>query len=409
MKAISKFTLVTFIYTCCVLSGCNILKIAKYSNQEEYIFKHEFSKFNFYEDQILINTKISDKLIVDMLFDLGAGASAIFPDSEFYAVISKYSPITSPGKSVSADGLKMRNHFYRLGDIDTKWFSIKNSLISANNRPNIYSCDKVKGLWGAGSFAPSFKGKGNKIVIMNIQDTTLAILDSIPSLKDWQILETKYDKISSVFYIRASLGSESFYFLFDTGFNGNVVMTRSDYEIAKTNSGTFSNEQMAFGYISNSLSGTQIDTLKIAYSSLSIDGLIRLDSIPIYSTKSVAFNVIGMELIKRFNVLVDYQNHKLYFQINPNFKKTEPTFYKAKGFSPRNTINSGFCIQNILSDSPAEKAGLKVGDKIISINNISAETGDICEIEKIFRKLDGKSTNNKIIVRRGNDILSFIL
>jgi hypothetical protein len=397
-----------FITTCFLLSGCNLMKIMKYSNKEEYVFKNEVNKFKYVENQILVNTSFSDKLNVELLFDLGAGLSTIFIDSTMREIISSQKPIASPGRSISADGVKMHNDIYRLGDIITPWFTVKNSFILATNRPNIYPCYKIKGLWGTSSFAPSFRGKRNKIIILNMQDTTLAIIDSLPSLNDWIPIEAIYNKVSSLFQIKIALGHESFYFLFDTGCTGNIIMTRKDFKAVLRNSHSLINRASSYGYITNSLSGTKIDTAEITYSNISI-GAIKLDSVPIYSTKALAMNIVGMEFINRFNILVDYQHHKIYLQPNTNYKKPEPTFYKAKGFSPRNTINSGFCIQNILSDSPAEKAGLKVGDKIISINNISAETGDICEIEKIFSRLDGKNTNNKIIVRRGNEILNFTL
>jgi hypothetical protein len=409
MKAISQILVFVIATSSFLLSGCNIYNILKYSNKEKYKYNSGFYKFKFYENQILICSNFANKIDLDMLFDLGATASCIFPDSAFYDVLSINKPISTPGKSVSADRVKVHRNMYLLGDITTRWFSIKNSFISSNIRPNIYPCNKVSGVWGVTSFSPYISGKGCKIVIINMMDTTLAIIDSLPSLKNWILIESNYNKLSSLFRVKINLGSESFYFLFDTGFSGNIVMTDHDFEIAKNSSKSFFDNKVAYGYIVNTLSGTRIDTAQIAYSKMSINNAIILDSIPIFSTKSISMNIVGMEFIKRFNVMVDYQHRKIYLQPNPNFRVEKASFYKIKGFSSRNTINSGFCIQNILVGSPAERAGLKIGDEIVSINSISTDNYDKCEIEKIYSNIDGNLTNNEIIVKRGDELLTFIL
>ncbi|MBK6344967.1 MAG: PDZ domain-containing protein [Bacteroidales bacterium] len=76
---------------------------------------------------------------------------------------------------------------------------------------------------------------------------------------------------------------------------------------------------------------------------------------------------------------------------------------------PNNSIADGFRIMNLYVNSIAEKAGLKIGDEIISINNIRIDEGDPCEIERIYSRLDGNKVDNEIIVKRGEEILKFIL
>jgi C-terminal processing protease CtpA/Prc len=64
---------------------------------------------------------------------------------------------------------------------------------------------------------------------------------------------------------------------------------------------------------------------------------------------------------------------------------------------------------NMEVDGPAEKAGLKVGDQILSINNIKADEEDNCEVVKLFSEIYGNSTHNEVTVKRGNEILKFKL
>jgi predicted aspartyl protease len=409
MKTRSIFLMFFVIAFCYLESGCTFFKINKYANREKYTYYHRFSKFKFDEDQILISTRFSNKVDVDMLFDMGAGLSTVFPDSTLYSILKIPKPIKAPGRTVSADGVKQHRELYLLGNINTDWFSIKNSFITASKRENNFPCSRLSGIWGANSFAPGIGKKGSKIVIIQMQDTMLAILDSIPSFKNWNHVEASYNKLSSLFWIKVVLGSESFDFLFDTGFNGSLIMTSNDFDNLEKNTQVFFNKRTVYGYLTNTLSGSKIDTAQIAYSHLQIDEGISLDSILILSSKAIAFNVIGMGFIKRFNVMVDYQHRKIYFQPNPNYRRENATFYMVKGFGPKHTVNSGFSIQNIVVDSPAEKAGLKVGDRIISINHILSDSGDKCEIEKIYRDLDGTRTNNEIVVMRGSEVLKFVL
>ncbi|NTW26385.1 MAG: PDZ domain-containing protein, partial [Lentimicrobium sp.] len=64
---------------------------------------------------------------------------------------------------------------------------------------------------------------------------------------------------------------------------------------------------------------------------------------------------------------------------------------------------------NLTVNGLAEKAGLKVGDQIISIDNIKANEGDNCEVVRLISELDGKSMQHNLIIKRGTETLSFQL
>ncbi len=155
--------------------------------------------------------------------------------------------------------------------------------------------------------------------------------------------------------------------------------------------------------------GTKQDTARLIRYDVQINDELAADSVHILSLNNINLNIIGMDFIKRFNVLVDYQNYQLYLQPNPNFRKTDDSFFFKKGMKPNNSIADGFRIMNLYVNSIAEKAGLKIGDEIISINNIRIDEGDPCEIERIYSRLDGNKVDNEIIVKRGEEILKFIL
>jgi hypothetical protein len=78
--------------------------------------------------------------------------------------------------------------------------------------------------------------------------------------------------------------------------------------------------------------------------------------------------LVGNEILSRFNLIIDFTNEKMYVQPNRYFKETFT--YDRSGIA---LIAGGvnlkqFLVQDILENSPAEEAGVKIGDEILSMN-----------------------------------------
>ncbi|WP_455169078.1 aspartyl protease family protein [Aegicerativicinus sediminis] len=142
-------------------------------------------------------------------------------------------------------------------------------------------------------------------------------------------------------------------------------------------------------------------------------------------------------LLRRFNMIVDYKNAKLTLKKNSHFK--DPFYYNKSGIvleqqglrvvkdlkrpsienlfpsslgntnpssSGNNTISMvqimeyslqpAFTIVQIRENSPAEKAGLLVGDVVISINNKDTSKHSLQEVNGLFHDKDGKIMSLKI-------------
>lgn len=93
---------------------------------------------------------------------------------------------------------------------------------------------------------------------------------------------------------------------------------------------------------------------------------------------------IGSQLLSRFNLIFDYNDKKLYFKPNENFKK--PYCYNVAGIEITQIIPSVTLteVMTVWENSPAAKAGVLPGDQIIEVNGNSAFTMSINEIRKIF-------------------------
>ncbi|PVX44936.1 aspartyl protease [Flavobacterium sp. 103] len=167
------------------------------------------------------------------------------------------------------------------------------------------------------------------------------------------------------------------------------------------------------------------------------------DSSSIKSVRMVRDRVgsVGGEILKRFSVIFDYKNERLYLKKNSNFN--EPFTYNKSGIeikhnglqwvqetvkletvplsggvtfdsSGKNITNDFkykfqlkpiYEIANIRKKSPAANSGLQVGDVIISVNKSPAYRYSLQKLNEMF-----KSEEDKWIyleVERNNQILKF--
>jgi hypothetical protein len=109
---------------------------------------------------------------------------------------------------------------------------------------------------------------------------------------------------------------------------------------------------------------------------------------------------IGGEILSRFTVVFDFPGEKIYFKKNSAFKKE---FYynlsgltiKAKGDFLRN-----FEITDVRKGSTAEKANLKSGDMIMSINGVEVRELELSKVIGLFNSRPGVEIS-MILDRKG--------
>jgi predicted aspartyl protease len=75
--------------------------------------------------------------------------------------------------------------------------------------------------------------------------------------------------------------------------------------------------------------------------------------------------VIGMDLVKRFNVVFDHTNKTMKLIANENIDV--PFNFNLTGLSFR-TKDNQIVISNVMNDSPAAKAGINAGDIVVSVD-----------------------------------------
>jgi hypothetical protein len=97
---------------------------------------------------------------------------------------------------------------------------------------------------------------------------------------------------------------------------------------------------------------------------------------------------IGGGLLKRLLVTLDYPHGKLYLQPNRHF--AEPDLFDRSGLWVMRASNgSAFEIADVIPDSPASKAGLKVGERILKVDQTDASNFTVATLRERLEREPG--------------------
>lgn len=179
-----------------------------------------------------------------------------------------------------------------------------------------------------------------------------------------------------------------------------------------------------------SIKNFHIDNLNVAYPDSAAVSFARK-----YKERSGS---IAGELLKRFNIILDYKNSKVTFKKNQHYN--DPFEYNKSGIileqigvrmvkernqgSPytnnqsdeefsrlsvieafRFTLKPAFKIVELRTNSPSKRAGLKLGDVILVINNKDVYSLKLQEVNSYFRAPEGKTI--KLKIERDGVIMNF--
>lgn len=120
--------------------------------------------------------------------------------------------------------------------------------------------------------------------------------------------------------------------------------------------------------------------------------------------ESAAYDyLLGAEILKHFTLTIDYPNKRIFFKPNADFGKP----FEADKTGIRLTSGGPdlreFTITGILPGSSAEAAGLKAGDKLVSINGMGSVTRTLQEWRDYLRE-SGQATFDFVVERAGEKI-----
>lgn len=140
---------------------------------------------------------------------------------------------------------------------------------------------------------------------------------------------------------------------------------------------------------------------KIGFNEFNFENAIS--SFPDTSQLGIAFRktgrqgTLGAGILRRFTVIIDYYDSRMYLKKNSSYK--ESFEYNMSGIElvalgvGLNTI----AVDHVRKDSPADQAGIMVGDVIKRANGVSAYNLDLNSLNNLFRSKDDKKIKLKIV------------
>lgn len=125
-------------------------------------------------------------------------------------------------------------------------------------------------------------------------------------------------------------------------------------------------------------------------------------------------NALGVDFLRRFNVLIDLPGKMLYLSPNPRYKEDEDRWIGA-GLVPALSPDNRWLVSAVLSPSPAAEVGVAEGDEILTIFGKPAAGVSTAEMSLLLRdharegqaivgtarrQADGTKYRFKLIVRK---------
>ncbi len=101
------------------------------------------------------------------------------------------------------------------------------------------------------------------------------------------------------------------------------------------------------------------------------------------------YSNIGSGVLSRLSVTFDYQNERIYLRKNPHYKRTFD--YNTCGLETVavGALYDSYIISYVRPNSPAEEAGVKVGDQLLSINGYEVNGLDVGEVNARLNRREG--------------------
>jgi len=105
---------------------------------------------------------------------------------------------------------------------------------------------------------------------------------------------------------------------------------------------------------------------------------------------------VGGGVLRRFTVTFDYQKQQIWFE--PSSAYAQEDVWDRSGLW-LNRVDEGYRIEDVVQDSPAATAGLKVGDLVLSVNGRKATDLPLANAREILKGAPG--TRVRLQVRSG--------
>lgn len=383
--------------------------------------------FEIVNNTIILKARVNDTNL-NLILDTGSNLNILFSfpekDSIIFENTSKIN-ITGPGIKKPVSAILSKKNKLDLGTVKTYLFDViivdQNDFQLANNMGI-----PIHGILGTNLFL-------NFIIEINYQKKMLIFFDSkskrISKIKK-KYKELSLDIIENKPYLETQIcldssSTKNVKLLLDTGLSDGLWIIENTF--------LTQNKKSINDYLGTGLGGAifgkkiRFSALKLADFKLNAPIISFPDSTTFFEKNYIKdrSGSLGGEILKKFNLIFDFNSKKLYIKPNSHFSET--FHYNSSGIHLQHVgyeileekikLESGIQAINlneyVLSDvthkfnfvlkptfeiayirnhSVAEQAGLKIGDKLLRVNNKSALLFSLSQLNELL------SNNNQEII-----------
>jgi len=164
-------------------------------------------------------------------------------------------------------------------------------------------------------------------------------------------------------------------FLLDTGYSGAIIFSEDKERTFKNNS-KLELEGSVFQTVSSTTNGkeTIYEKMPIRFSDYDLNVKMNVSG-------SIKAQNIGIEFIKGFDWLIDYNHNKVYIKRNQN--KIEDTFKRTVSYYAK--VQEG---KLLISVKEKSQTRFNLGDQIIAVNGHQVLPENICQLLDLLNKTE---------------------
>lgn len=360
--------------------------------------------FEFINDFIVIDMILNDQILLKFILDTGSEAS-IITQPEIIDMLG-----IPRGKVVKLYGADRKTI---LNAQILPIVQLKASNLNFENIPILLLQDnyfntstdigvQIHGILGADILR-------RFIIEINPIDQTITFHKKLPNkqrLKKYTRINSDYDRGRFFTNIQINQNGKikNERFLIDSGSNEAIVYhldTIRDAQLATNLVPTAISQGLGGeikGYIgfatSIELENLQIRNIPIQYQVLNYGD----------SLTSSRSGILGIPVLKQFNILMDYARGDVYLKKNKLFGSNIERDKSGISLIASGPSLNDFIITNVFPGSPADHAGLKKDDRIISVKGVNNKLLGLSDINKKFKRKNGRRMRLK--VKRGAETIS---
>lgn len=357
-------------------------KTIKQISNEEISVKTGCEQLSFEDKMPLFPIEIDNKETA-FIFDTGATISVLI-DSTLIDNFSK-KDFSKFGSAKGADGKKVYNRRFTTS-FNSNIFQSTNKVLTFINIP-AKRCEKqkryYKGILGLDVFFNDnlllqLDFTNNKVCNITDQQLQQELADG-----QYQLLKSKCKMSQITIYL--NIEGKEYPFHLDTGYIGNIIMPY-DEKLNFKNDKKLELEGALFQTISSHTSGSEIvyEKMPITFGSFNLEAKVNV------STSIKAQNV-GINFIKAFDWLIDYNNNKVYIKRNQN--PIESTINRTISYYAK--VNQDK-LQIVVKEK--SQAKYQLWDQIISVNGQKVTTENQCELQDLLNKTDDWNSLQLVVI-----------